>query len=457
MARQLGRSDGPVASPDALDSAIAGAEQSTGARLSDEQRSAVLGICTSGRGAELVVGVAGAGKTTMLRAVAEAFERSGHQVLGTATSGQAARNLGAETGISEARTLASLIWRLDHGQVALSEKTLVVLDEVGMTDDVDLVRLTAYVEAAGAKLVLTGDHHQLGPVGPGGALGALVARHPGAVHYLAENRRQHDPGERQALEALRDGDVGQAVRWYTTHGRVHALDSRDDVLQGAVEAWAADTASGQETGLYAWRRANVAELNQHARAWMEDSGRLSGPELACPGGAAYRAGDRVVSLAPGAAGTLVTSERATVEAVEPGSVSLVLRTDDGRQVRLSGEEIGADRLGHGYATTVTNATQTFFARHAVFGACRWARARPSCGRLSSVRAGPAPRSIVGRDLDAPRLGLRLVEGDAQVDFDIPAPHLHPLDEQAHKPLALVEVEVVEGGEHPRGEALEALA
>jgi hypothetical protein len=119
-------------------------------------------------------------------------------------------------------------------------------------------------------LVLTGDHHQFGPVGPGGALGALVARHPGAVHYLNQNRRQHDPEERRALEALRDGDV--------------------------------------------------AELNRRARAWMEASGRLSGPELACPGGATYRAGDRVVTLAPGAAGTLVTSERATVETVEPTAV-----------------------------------------------------------------------------------------------------------------------------------------
>jgi len=68
------------------------------------------------------VGVAGAGKTTMLRAVAEAFERCGHQVLGTATSGQAARNLGTEAGIAEARTLASLIWRLDHGR-SLSTRT----------------------------------------------------------------------------------------------------------------------------------------------------------------------------------------------------------------------------------------------------------------------------------------------------------------------------------------------
>jgi hypothetical protein len=366
LARQLARTDGPAASPEAIDGAIAGAEESIGARLSDEQRSAVVDIGTSGRGAELVVGVAGAGKTTMLRAVAEAFERCGHQVLGTATSGQAARNLGTEAGIAEARTLASLIWRLDHGRIALHENTLVVLDEVGMTDDVDLVRLAAYVEAGGAKLVLTGDHHQLGPVGPGGALGALVARHPGAVHYLAENRRQHDPEERQALEALRDGDVGQAVNWYAGHGRVHALNGRDDALQGAVDAWAADTADGNETGLYAWRRANVAELNRRARAWMEATGRLSGPELVCPGGASYRAGDRVVTLAPGAAGTLVTAQRATVEAVEPDSGSLVLRTDDGRQFPLTGEELGADRLGLGYATTVHRGQGSTTARAHLF-------------------------------------------------------------------------------------------
>ena len=110
----------------------------------------------------------------------------------------------------------------------------------------------------------------------------------------------------------------------------------------------------------------MAELNWRARAWMEATGRLSGPELVCPGGASYRAGDRVVTLAPGAAGTLVTSQRATVEAVEPGSGSLVLRTDDGRQVRLVGEETGADRLGLGYATTVHRGQGSTTARAHLF-------------------------------------------------------------------------------------------
>jgi len=209
LGRQLARDDGPAVPREVVKASIASIEEELGAPLWDEQREAAVGICTSGRGAEIVVGVAGAGKTTMLRAGAEAFERCGFQVIGTATSGQAARNLAVEAEIDDSRTLASLIWRLDHGQLCLSEKTAILLDEVGMTDDIDLARLAAYVELAGAKLVLTGDHHQLGSAGPGGALGALVARHAAAVHHLSENRRQRDPAERKALDELRDGDAAE--------------------------------------------------------------------------------------------------------------------------------------------------------------------------------------------------------------------------------------------------------
>jgi hypothetical protein len=85
---------------------------------------------------------------------------------------------------------------------------------------------------------------------------------------------------------------------------------------------------------------------------MESSGRLSGPELVCPGGNIYRAGDQVVALTPGVGGTMVTSERAVVEAVHPEAETLDLRTGDGRQVHLTGEQASAERLGYGYATTV---------------------------------------------------------------------------------------------------------
>ncbi|MGH9260391.1 MAG: AAA family ATPase [Acidimicrobiales bacterium] len=69
-------------------------------------------MAASGRGLDLVVGVAGSGKTTVLVAVRETFETAGHRVVGgTATSGQAARTLAEAAGI-QSRTVASLLWRL---------------------------------------------------------------------------------------------------------------------------------------------------------------------------------------------------------------------------------------------------------------------------------------------------------------------------------------------------------
>jgi ATP-dependent exoDNAse (exonuclease V) alpha subunit len=366
LAAQLARTDAPAVSAEVVAAALARSEADRGYSLTSSQRAAALAICTSGRGAELVIGVAGSGKTTLLQVVREVFEEAGYQVLGTATSGQAARGLRRAAGIEAARTLASLAWRLDHGQLRLHERTVVVLDEAGMTDDGALVHLVAHVAGSGAKLVVLGDHRQLGPVGPGGALGALVARHPEATHALAENVRQVDAAEREALAALRAGEVQKALTWYDEHDRLRASAERDQTLQAVVGAWANDVAMGKDTAMYAWRRANVAELNRRARQEMGAGGRLSGPELEAPGGRCYRSGDRVVTLAPVNEKDLVTSERGTVVTVDPATASLVVRTDEDRLVVLRGDECSAERLDHGYATTVHRAQGATVDRSHVF-------------------------------------------------------------------------------------------
>ena len=121
IAAGLDRTDAPVAAAERVAAAVAGTETRIGGRLAGEQRQAVEAICSSGRGVELVVGVAGAGagKTTMLAAVAAAFEASGCQVLGTATAGQAARTLADGAALGSSSTLASLVGRLDRGHLQL--------------------------------------------------------------------------------------------------------------------------------------------------------------------------------------------------------------------------------------------------------------------------------------------------------------------------------------------------
>ncbi len=115
-----------------------------------------------------------------------------------------------------------------------------------MTDDPDMLRLLAATEAAGSKLMIVGDHRQLGAVGPGGSLEALVDRHTGSVHALRENVRQADPEERTMLAHLRAGNVEQAVNWYADHGRIDTAAGRDQALEQTVAAWAKDVADGKQ-------------------------------------------------------------------------------------------------------------------------------------------------------------------------------------------------------------------
>jgi conjugative relaxase-like TrwC/TraI family protein len=349
VAARLATNPGPVARAATVAEATAAKERTLGRRLTGGQRAAIEAVATSGRSLDVVVGVAGSGKTTALDVVRAAYEAEGYRVLGTATSGQAARGLAHGAGV-ESRTIASFVWRLEHGTLRLDNKTVLLVDEAGMTSDADMLKLLVAAEAAGTKVVAIGDHHQLGAVAPGGGLEALLERQPEAVHVLDDNIRQADPAERRALDQLRHGNVAEAVAWYHQNDRIVTRIDRESTVGAAVTAWAADHAAGRDTVLLAWRRRDVAALNARARQHLVDTGRISGPELEAPGGRRYAAGDLVVALAPGEDGRYTTSQRGTVRSVRHDGA--VVQFDDDRTVTLTGEELSAERLDHAYALTV---------------------------------------------------------------------------------------------------------
>ncbi|MGD0876310.1 MAG: MobF family relaxase, partial [Acidimicrobiales bacterium] len=140
VAESLTDDDGPKVEEQAALDAVTLLEEHLGVPLTTAQHEVAIGLMVSGHRLDLVMGVAGSGKTTTLAAVREGFESAGYTVLGTATSGQAAKNLGDGAGI-ESRTIASLSWRLDHNTLELSDQHVLILDEGAMTSDMDLARL----------------------------------------------------------------------------------------------------------------------------------------------------------------------------------------------------------------------------------------------------------------------------------------------------------------------------
>jgi len=132
LAESLTGEEGPKIEEQAALDAVARLEERLSASLSATQHEVAVGLLVSGHRLDLVTGVAGSGKTTTLTAVREGFESAGYIVLGTATSGQAAKNLGEGAGI-ESRTVASLAWRLDRNTLELSDRHVLILDEGAMT------------------------------------------------------------------------------------------------------------------------------------------------------------------------------------------------------------------------------------------------------------------------------------------------------------------------------------
>ena len=168
LADMLTQREGPRVDDTAAISAIRQMDLSRGMRLTERQSEVAKSLLTSGHALDLVVGVAGSGKTSTLSAVREGFEAAGYHVIGAATSGQAAKSLGQGAGVAS-RTVASLTWRLEHRRKALTSRHVLVLDEGAMSSDADVGKLLAAVEASGAKLVAVGDtasSARLDPVAP---------------------------------------------------------------------------------------------------------------------------------------------------------------------------------------------------------------------------------------------------------------------------------------------------
>ncbi|MBO0134304.1 Ti-type conjugative transfer relaxase TraA, partial [Agrobacterium burrii] len=134
-------------------------------RLSEEQKTAIERIAGPAR-ISAVVGRAGAGKTTMMKAAHEAWELAGYRVVGGALAGKAAEALEKEAGIVS-RTLSSWELRWGSGRDVLDDKTVFVMDEAGMVASKQMAGFVDAVVRAGAKIVLVGDPEQLQPIEAG--------------------------------------------------------------------------------------------------------------------------------------------------------------------------------------------------------------------------------------------------------------------------------------------------
>jgi conjugative relaxase-like TrwC/TraI family protein len=262
--------------------------------LGQDQAEAVRRLTLDGEAIACLIGPAGAGKSLAMGAAAEAWADSGIAVRGLAVSAAAAGVLEAEAGI-RSETVAKFLFEHDRpgspvGHWRLQRGEVVVVDEAAMVGSADLARVVNLTTQAQAKVVLVGDHRQLGAVEAGG-LFRLLAAETGAAE-LTGVRRFHAEWEREASLRLRDGDTA-VVEDYLQHGRVVGGE-RAVMVEEAHVRWQLTRARGESVVVCAAEHATVDELATRARAARVAAGEVEA-EGVLAGSHVVGVGDEIVT------------------------------------------------------------------------------------------------------------------------------------------------------------------
>jgi conjugative relaxase-like TrwC/TraI family protein len=400
---------GPALSGNDVTVGIGVAQRGAGRPLGDDQAAAVHAIATSGRIIDLLVGPAGAGKTTSLAALRAAWESAAGpgSVIGMAPSATSSEVLAGDLGIitdNTAKWLTELthndgrraeigelehrmatsrnpssVWsrrletRRQHLLAEIDEWSfhpgqLVVLDEASLASTRDLDALARHTSTAGAKLLLVGDWAQLDGVDAGGAF-ALLTRDRPDTPELREIRRFTQQWERTASTRLRVGDLG-VIDAYARHDRIHSGDTRDDLLDQLYATWRADIDCGKRSMMISGDRDAVSVLNARAQAERMRTGEVDGPTVAISNGGIAATGDLIVTRSNDrrirygdgpAAGWVKNGDTWTVTATLRDGSLTVQRADADRatasEVALPAQYVRA-HVELGYAATAHRAQGT---------------------------------------------------------------------------------------------------
>lgn len=300
----------------------------------------------------IVNGAAGTGKSYILAAMRETYEKTGHTVYGAILQGKTAEDLERDSGIKSS-TMHSFLSRLDKGNLKLDSKSVVVVDEAGMIGSRQMESILRHVEKAGAKIRLVGDVKQLASVEYGRAFKEVSERVE--VASLTEIMRQKQEWQRTASEQLSRHEIAEPLKAYAENGNVLFSENAAAAQTAIVEKWAGYRAADPAQSLVVLVHTNAERkaLNQLMRDEVKKSGGLQNDinvntaegmlKMAVGESVMFTKGDRELGVKNGTSGT--------IESIKGDSITVKL--DNGKMAILSAKsQTEPNSITYGYASTV---------------------------------------------------------------------------------------------------------
>lgn len=249
--------------------------------LSCEQLQAYCQTIRDWRHLTLIQGDAGTGKSYLLKALQQTYQRAGYHVRALGPD-HATCNALKEKELTHTQTLHSLLFHAYHtsNSITVGQEVWIV-DEAGKMSNALLRELLCRSKEDGIPLVLAGDGKQFPSLQRGGGFNFLCQRYPS--YTLKEIKRQHNPLHRQAAVSLAQGNADLGLDQLQASGAIHWREDVKGCMEALINRWALYTQEGDldATLMLATSNRERRALNEMARAVRRHRKEITGQELEC--------------------------------------------------------------------------------------------------------------------------------------------------------------------------------
>ncbi len=318
-------------------------------RLDEQQRRAYTYATEDDARLKVITGVPGAGKTRLISEIGAAYQEAGYNVRAVSVANAAVDVLRRETDVP-ARSVAKELYEWGQDREQLTDRDLLIVDEVSTLGTAQGAALLHDAHERGAVVIALGDDKQFQSVAHGNAL-ELMQRAVGDRSVdLEKTRRQSETWQREATQAVRRGDVREAIDAYRDRGFVYESGSQDEARAALIDRWRAIENSGVECGIEAYTNRERIAINALARDEWRAMGRLAGQDQrleTVDGNVPYAVGDRVIIRETIREAGLMNGSVGTVRGIDDATLHIERR--DGVVVPVDTREHGG--VQHGYCST----------------------------------------------------------------------------------------------------------
>jgi phage/plasmid primase-like uncharacterized protein len=287
-----------VLSLDAIDRAVAKVSKEGFDFSKDhglKQRGMAEKLAASGRAA-VGVGVAGSGKSTMLRILVEAWGEDRRDVYGATVAWRQTKGLRdagigrkvlLDSGIVRDKTfaLSPFLSRLEKGELKLGPRSVVVIDEISLVGTTQVLRLARKQREQGFQIVAIGDDMQGQSIDAGATID-LCRRAFGSenVPELLSTIRQLKVRDQETSLMFRDGNAEGALARKDQDGTLFIVPGGyDDAVRGVVDLWWERREANRDTkdyslGISVPTNADGRAIGEEIKRRRQAAGEL-GPDL----------------------------------------------------------------------------------------------------------------------------------------------------------------------------------